>query len=450
MRTKLFAAFILIIIIALISNIVYERLIIHDFDEFLRGRDEDSIYWILASVEGSYDGESWDLKRLSDALHWGLMLGFESFVKDNSGKQILSSADVLFSMSSRMRSRMEAFLKLPYGEGEFMWYPLFIEGKEIGKLYIRPLQRKGIMPQKEEIFRKRGRQFLIISFLIAGGGSLVVAVLFTIFLSNPIRRLTKASEKIASGDFHVSMPMPHRILKDEIDKLTESFNYMSEALRREDALRRHLASNIVHELRTPLTIIKGNLEAIDDGLISDPRSVLKNIRTEIERIIALIEGIEDLTRAEASFFKKGEPEKLNLREFIYSILQGMRKMIEDKGLFLKAEGDDIEVSTYPDKLHIIVKNLLSNAYKFTERGGIKVKWGRYMYNGFFITIEDTGVGIDDAIKTKVFDRFFKGERSTGKGLGLAIVKELVDVMGGEIELQRSDTGGAKFTIIFKS
>lgn len=276
----------------------------------------------------------------------------------------------------------------------------------------------------------------------------MVAVLFTIFLSNPIRKLTRASEKIASGDFHVSMPMPHRILKDEIDKLTESFNYMSEALRREDALRRHLASNIAHELRTPLTIIKGNLEAIEDGLISDPRSVLKNIKTEIDRIISLIEGIEDLTRAEASFFKKGKPEKINLKEFMQSILQGIRKMIEDKGLFLKAEGNDIEVNTYPDKLHIIVKNLLSNAYKFTEKGGISVRWGRYGDKGFFITIEDTGVGIDDSIKTKIFNRFYKGEGSAGKGLGLAIVKELVDVMGGEIELQRSDTGGAKFTITF--
>ena len=195
--------------------------------------------------------------KLKEALHWGLMLGYESFVRDLSGNQILSSADVLFEMNSRMRSRMAAFLKLPSGGGEYTWYPLYVEGNEIGRLFIRPLERIGLTPQKEEIFRKRGRQFLIISFLIAGGGALLLSILFAMFLSGPVRRLTASAEKIAGGDFSVHEPLPHRRFRDELDRLTETFNYMVDALRREDALRKHLTSNIAHELRTTLTIIKG-------------------------------------------------------------------------------------------------------------------------------------------------------------------------------------------------
>ncbi|HDH02101.1 MAG TPA: hypothetical protein ENH17_03110, partial [Nitrospirae bacterium] len=88
MRTKLFLSFILIIFLALLSNVVFERLTLKDFDEFVRGTKEDQIYWVLASIEGSYVDNQWDMEHLDMALHWGLMLGFETYVVDTSGKQI--------------------------------------------------------------------------------------------------------------------------------------------------------------------------------------------------------------------------------------------------------------------------------------------------------------------------------------------------------------------------
>ncbi len=316
MRTKLFFAFIFIIFLALLSNIVFERLIIRDFNDFIKGTEEDHIYWILASVEGNYKDNKWDRTLLGEALHWGLMLGLESFVEDNTGRKVLSSTEILSGMNPNMLKRMNSLLRLPSGVGGFTWYPLYVQGEEIGKLYVRPVEKLGSVPLKEEIFRKRGREFLVISFLIAGGGALFLSVLFTIFFSAPIRRLTSSAEKIARGDFPEYEPKVRRRFKDEITRLTETFMYMAEALRREDSLRKHLTSNIAHELRTPLTIIKGNLEAIEDGVISDPDKVIKNINSEVRRIISLVEGIEDITRAEASFFKKGPLEEINLKEFV--------------------------------------------------------------------------------------------------------------------------------------
>lgn len=451
MRTKLFLAFILIIILALLSNIIFERMIIEDFNDFIRGTEEDHIYWILASVEGSYRNNVWNDALLREALHWGLMLGLETYVEDVSGNSILSSDEVISGMNPHMLKRMSSLLQLLSGEGEFSWYPLYVEGEEIGTLHVRPINRLGSISLKEEIFRKRGREFLMISFLIAGGGALILSVLFTNFLSNPVRRLTVSAEKIARGDFTVQEPMPHKKLRDEIDKLTETFNYMADALRREDTLRKHLTSNIAHELRTPLTIIKGNLEAVDDGIISDPRAVLENVRSEIDRIIALVEGIEDITRAEASFFKKGTPDDVNLKEFVESIAGGMKKIIEEKGLYLKTEGPDMDITTYPEKLHIILKNLLSNAYKYTNKGGIKVSWGKskgHEGKSFFISVEDTGKGIAESEHAKIFDRFYKDIMSTGKGLGLAIIKELTEVMGGVIEFESERDRGSRFTVVF--
>jgi signal transduction histidine kinase len=455
MRTKLFSAFILIILLAFISNVVFERLIIGDFNDFLSGGEEDRIYWMMASVEGSFQNSEWKPGQLTEALHWGLMLGFDSYVEDLSGNRVMSSGEVISSMNPTMLNRMSSLMKLPSGTGEFQWYPLFVEGMEVGKLYVRPLERLGLIPLREEIFRKRGREFLIISFLITGGGALFLAILFTIYISKPARRLTAVAEKIARGDFSEQLPSPGRNwflkYKDEIDRLTETFNYMVEALKREDALRKHLTSNIAHELRTPLTIIRGNIEAIEDGIISDPNEAMKNISSEINSLVSLVEGIEDITSAEASFFKKGAPEEINLKEFVGSIISGMQKLIEDKGLYIEVQGPPIVVRTYPDKLHILLKNLLTNSYKFTGSGGITVLWnkiGQKGSEGFFIAVEDTGEGMTEDQLSRVFERFYKAADSEGRGLGLAIVKELTGVMGGKVEVKSTRRRGSRVTLTF--
>jgi len=449
MRTKLFLAFLFIIFLALLSNIIFEKLIMEDFNEFIRGHDEDDIYWIMASVEGSYHNKDWDMTVLREALHWGMMLGLATYVEGNDGQRVLSSSDVLSEMNPNMMQKMTSSLNLSSNVGDFTWYPLYLKGHEIGKLYVRPIERLGTIPLKEEVFRGRGRKFLIISFLIAGGGAFLISIMFTIFLSKPIRRLTASAEKIANGDFSVHEPVTHRKKKDELDKLTESFNYMAEALRREDALRKHLTSNIAHELRTPLTIIKGNLEALEDGVISDPKLVIDSIRTEIDRLVSLIEGIEDLTRAEASFFKKGDQEDVDLREFIQSVSESMISMIHDKGLYLKTDGPKLIVKADPDKLHIILKNLITNAFKYTETGGITIKWGKSDNKdpgGYFFTVSDSGKGIEEEEHSKIFDRFYKGQDSEGKGLGLAIVKEIVNAMGGKIDVKSGHEQGVSIRV----
>jgi len=451
MRTKLFFSFIFLILLALLSNVVFERLIMKDFDDFIKGTKEDQIYWLLAAVEGSYKNKMWDHQELHDALHWGLVMGFETYIEDSSESRIMSSADVIFTMDSYMLRRMHSFLKLPSGKGAFTWYPLYVEGREIGKLFVRPLERIGQTPFKAEIFRKGGKEFLVISFLIAGAGALFLSVLFSVFLSKPVMSLTAAAEKIAGGEFAIQKPGTHRRYKDEIDRLTETFFYMAEALKREDLGRKCLTSNVAPELRTPLTIIKGNLEAIEDGVISDPGEVLRNINSEVQRMISLVEGIEDITRAEASFFKRGEKEEIDLRDFAESVAGGMRKLIEDKGLFLRTDGPSLTVKTYPEKLHIILKNLLTNAFKYTDSGGITISWDHLKKgdtDGFFISVKDTGRGIEKENISKVFERFYKDEKSGGKGLGLAIVKELTDVMGGKVEVESTPGNGSRFTVSF--
>lgn len=444
MRAKLFLAFFAVIAVALVSNFIYEQLMVRDFEEYISGTREDKLYWILASVEGSYSDDAWDLRSLHDAAHWAVMLGFDIRVTDSSDRELMSSEHAMSMLSPSMKRRMHGIADISSATGEYDGHPLYSEGREIGQMQVRDLGRQGPISEKQLMFKRKGREFLITSFIIAGSGAVLLAVFFSLFLSRPLRRIKKAVETLARGDFSARVEAGSD--RDELGRLAGSFNFMAEALEREEALRKRLTSNIAHELRTPLAIAKANVEAMIDGVVEDKQAGLENVRLEIERLIGLVEGIEDITKAEASFFTKNRYSLINLGEFLENMTAKLAPLALDKGLSLTFVGKtDLVVLTDTDKLERILQNLLTNAIKNTTEGGVSVASGR---DGdmFFVEIRDTGAGIPEDRRELIFKRFYRGDESSGIGLGLAIVRELVEVLGGRIELQSTEGEGSAFTV----
>jgi signal transduction histidine kinase len=447
MRTKLFLAFFAVILIALVSNLIFESLVLRDFEEYVLSQREDRLYWVLASTEGSFVDGAWDMDALRKNMHWAMMLGFDIEVRDASDNTVLASRDVVKSLSEAMRRRMEAIVELYSPRGEFESYPLFMGGEEIGSLRARGLKRVSLLSEKEEVFERRGRDFLIISFLIAGGGAVFLSVVFSMFLTGPIRRLKKAAQQVADGDLSVRVKSGS---EDEIGRLTRSFNHMVESLEREETLRKHLTSNIAHELRTPLAIMKGNFEAISDGVKDPDVETLNALASEVERLITLVEGIEDITKAEASFFEKAEYLSVDVKELIDSILQGIRPLFQERGLSVEVVHEmPFSVKTDPEKLEIILRNIINNALKHTGGGSVTVDYGIADpgTENFFVSVKDTGGGIEEKDLQLVFNRFYRGEGSTGIGLGLAIARELAEVMGGTVTVESVPGRGSTFTVI---
>jgi two-component system sensor histidine kinase BaeS len=447
MRTKLFLAFFAVILTALISNLIFENLILRDFEEYVLSQREDRLYWVLASTEGSFGDGAWDVEALRRNMHWAMMLGFDIEVRDVSGDTVLTSRDVVESLSEAMRRRMEAIVELETPRGEFEPYPLFMGGEEIGTLRVRGLKPVSLLSEKEEVFERRGRDFLIISFLIAGGGAVFLSAVFSMFLTGPVRRLKQAAEQVAEGDLGVRVKTG---ADDEIGRLNRSFNHMVESLEREETLRKHLTSNIAHELRTPLAIMKGNFEAISDGVREPDTETLEALSSEVERLITLVEGIEDITKAEASFFEKAQYQTVDIREFIASLLQGIRPLFQEKGLSVEVASErPFEVKTEPEKLEIILRNIINNALRHTDRGGVILDYGIAGPGtaNFYLSVQDTGGGIEEKDRELVFRRFYKGEESTGIGLGLAIARELAEVMGGTVTVESVPGEGSTFTVI---
>jgi len=445
MRTKLFFAFIAVIFASLVSTVIFERLILNDFDSYAQGVRKDEIYWIIASVEGGWKDGKWDEQTLSESIHWAMMMGLDVRVLDAGNREIIPSHRVMESLSPGMKRRMKELFQLDMNtDRKYEEFPIISDGAKIGTLLARSFQ-KNELAEKEAIFKARVRHFLYIYLLIAGCGLLLIGLTLTQYISKPVRLLRKASEKIAGGDFAVRIAPQS---SDEVGDLSRAFNKMAESLQKEESLRKQLMSNIAHELRTPLTIMKTHVEAMADGIVTDTSKGLDNIANEIERLIKLVKGIEDVTAAEASFFTRGEEAEINLREFLAGIVSDLAPLFRARGLYINILKDnDLVVSADMEKFEMVLRNILSNALKFTKEGGVSIDYGT-AENRYFVEIADTGKGIAEKDLPHVFDRFYRsGEPGVeGLGLGLAIVKELINVMEGRITVTSTIGKGTSFRI----
>ncbi|MBF0466216.1 MAG: HAMP domain-containing histidine kinase [Nitrospirae bacterium] len=446
MRTKLFLSFATVIIIALISNLIFKWLITKDFNDYVAANETQNISWVVSTVQDAYQTEGNGCGNLLyDAVHWGLMLGLYVEILDKDGNVVMDAKSVFSGHHSVMTRNMEDILKTGKKGEHYKDYPIMVNGSLLASVWIWPITGYGFPSLKENLFKKRGKHFLLISFLIAGGGAIILSVLFSVFLSTPLKRLIAATAKIGSGDFNVSIPVTTR---DEIGDLASAFNFMASALRREDEQRKQIMSNIAHELRTPLTIMRANVEAVVDGVADEnPGKCHTVIALEVERLTSIVQGIEDVARAEETFFRKPVYEEFTLVPFLRDMIEPFMAQAAQKGIFLTLSdaGNDIKIMGDKEKLSIIFHNLLSNAIKFTEKGGVTLSY-EMSEAELIITVKDTGRGISDSEKPLVYNRYYRGKQSGGMGIGLAVVKELADVLNAKVSLQSSEGVGTAFSV----
>ncbi|QWR76905.1 sensor histidine kinase [Candidatus Magnetomonas plexicatena] len=445
MRTKLFLSFSAVIITALISNLIFKWLITKDFNDYVAASETQNISWVLSTVQDAYETEGNKCgSLLYDAVHWGLMLGLYVEILDKDDNVVMDVKSVFSGPHSVMTQNMEDILKTGKKAEHYKDYPIKVDGNLVATVQISAITGYGYAALKERLFKTRGKYFLLISFLIAGGGAIILSVLFSVYLSKPLKRLIAATTKIGSGEFNVSIPVS---TKDEIGDLASAFNFMASALRREDEQRKQIMSSIAHELRTPLTAMRANVEAAVDGVAESPAKCLNVIALEVERLTSLVQGIENAAKTEETFFKKPVYEEILIAPFLTDMIEPFVAQADKKGISITLSNadDDIKIMGDKEKLSIIFHNLLSNAVKFTDTGGVTVSY-EVSWDELSVTVKDTGRGISDSEKPLIYNRYYRSKQSGGMGVGLAIVKELAEVLNGEVSFQSSVGVGTAFSV----
>jgi len=426
--------------IALSSAFVVRELMVRDFRGFLEGQVEDRASWITTSLESTYEKYGvWANPEIIENTVWALMLGFEMRLYDVHDSLVIGTESAVNTLTPLVKKRIVAISALRYKDEavKFQPYALFLGGKEIGRVDLRFMRS-----QKEIFFIRRSNRLLLFSLLGMGGLTVLLSIIVSKRLTNPVEELTRAVTGISEGDFS------KRVMTSgsgEIGRLSAAFNRMAHALELQESLRKKMTSNIAHELRTPVSAIRGELEGMMDGLIPLDQEHIQSLHAEIGRFKTIIEGIEELSRAEASSLDLTK-QMIGLRQFLMNINARYGKMFMDKDVSLDLECDEkITMHADPDRLSQIVINLLNNALKATDDGGRVVVRGRESAGGIVIEVADTGHGIRPEDLPFIFERFFKTDKG-GLGLGLAITRELVLAHGGTITARSEFGKGASFLI----
>ncbi len=279
--------------------------------------------------------------------------------------------------------------------------------------------------------------------LIAVGVALVASVALSILLARrlarPLEVVGSAARRIAAGDHAVRV---ERDGPEEIRDLADSFNQMAAAIGEQERIRRDFIANAAHELRTPLTNLQGYLEALRDGVIVADSSTYASLWEEADRLVRLSRSLNSLAEGEAGVLPP-RLEEVDLAQHIRSAIELAQPSVERAGLSLSVELPvELRARANPDHLAQVLANLLSNAVRYSPAGGSIIVRAERRPADLLVSVINSGEGIPPAELGRVFERFYRVEKSRdrakgGAGIGLAIVKQLVEAAGGRVG---ADTG----------
>jgi two-component system sensor histidine kinase BaeS len=281
---------------------------------------------------------------------------------------------------------------------------------------------------------------VVAAVIVAAVASVGLAILMARMLARPLAEVGAAARRIAEGDYAARVP---REGPDELTSLADSFNQMAAGLEQQERMRRDFIANAAHELRTPLTNLQGYLEALRDGVITADRATYESLWDEAERLVRLSHSLDALAEGDAATTRPAVAE-LDLSAAIQAALDLALPTLERAGLKLAVElPGRLPARANPDHLAQVLGNLISNATRYTPAGGTVTVRAERRPTDLLVSIVNSGEGIPADDLERVFERFYRVEKSRdrgrgGAGIGLAIVKQLVEAGGGRVGAESAD------------
>ena len=285
--------------------------------------------------------------------------------------------------------------------------------------------------------------------LIATVLSSVAIYFVTNKLTKPLRIMAAATKSFSEGDFTVRVPVEG---EDEIAQLAVSFNHMADSLADLESVRRSFVANVSHELKTPMMTIGGFIDGILDGTVPPEKQhqYLETVSEEVKRLSRMVKSMLSIARIEAGDTKIS-PTNFDINELVCRTVFAFEQKIEGKNLQIMGLGsDEAYVFADNDLIHQVIYNLIDNAVKFCNEGGC-ISFSYKTEDGkVFVSIRNTGEGIAQNELPRLFDRFYKTDKSrsldkTGVGLGLYIVQTIVNQHKGDLIVQSVEGQYTEFT-----
>ncbi|QHM71612.1 two-component system sensor histidine kinase BaeS [Mixta intestinalis] len=289
------------------------------------------------------------------------------------------------------------------------------------------------------------------SWLIVGLSTLLAAAVTWLMsrgLLAPVKRLVAGTHQLAAGHFTSRVAVSSN---DELGRLAQDFNRLASSLEKNESMRRAFMADISHELRTPLAILRGELEAMQDGVRKLTPEAVSSLLMEVGTLTKLVDDLHQLSLSDegALAYRKSNTDLAALLEMVAG---NFHARYASHNLTLKLElPEHAPFFGDPDRLIQLFTNLLENSLRYTDRNG-SVSLALYASTaGWRLLIDDSAPGVDDAQREQIFERFYRTEGSRnrasgGSGLGLAICRNIVEAHGGVMSADHSDLGGLQIRV----
>lgn len=300
---------------------------------------------------------------------------------------------------------------------------------------------------------EHARRFLLLCLIMLVPGALILAIIFTVVISRPVRQITRAINHLGAGDFsrpiHVSAPSA------ELDKLGRQLDWMRRQLATLETERNQFLRHMSHELKTPLASIREGAELLHDGTVghldSSQAEVADIIHHNSLDLMRLIENLLDFSAWQRQQVQL-DYTNCDLQALATAVINRQKLSIESKKLTVLPPDQSIQVNADRGKIYLVMDNLLSNAVKFSPNDAVIRIHAWQHANRAIFSVCDAGPGITPAERDLIFEAFYQGanrdgdSRIRGTGIGLSVVSECVHAHGGTIEINDNRDGGTCFCV----
>lgn len=459
MRLRLVFSFVLIVLVAVVSMVLIARQTTADqVRNFMFRGGMSGNEGLVGQLEDYYaETGSWQGAQslLNNAMHGqGRMRGGQGMGAAGmpmSQRLILADAQGVIQADSAVDGGTAAPSGALTADQLGVAIPLSRSGEVVG--YLLPENSAAFSQADETRLVSALNQAALSAGLIAGGVSLLLALLLIYQFMRPVRALTHAAGQVATGDLTQRVPVSS---SDELGVLGSTFNHMADSLQQAENARRAMTADIAHELRTPLAVQRAHLEALQDGIYPLNAENLTPVLEQNHLLTRLVEDLRTLALADAG--------KLELVRYPCDLPALAARQVErfspqanahQVQLILEQTSPDARLSAVPldsGRVEQILGNLLTNALRYTLPGG-KIQVQVDAWDGdAVVRVHDSGPGIPGEALPHVFERFYRADKGRsrnegGTGIGLPIARQLARAHGGDLTGRNHPAGGAEFTLL---
>ncbi|MES9991944.1 MAG: ATP-binding protein [Candidatus Thiodiazotropha sp.] len=334
----------------------------------------------------------------------------------------------------------------PSSDGNAMLRPIELDQRTIGWLSLSPL------PVPESDLDRRFRDQQLQAIYPIAGGALLLALMIGIplgrHLLKPVKAVAAGAHALARGRFDIRLDPQG---SDELGRLVDDFNALAKVLQRNEQLRRQSMADVSHELRTPLAILRGDIEAIQDGVRPLDQSQIARLHNTVMVLSRLVNDLYDLALVDAGALTY-QKSVIDLSAIMQQAADAAEGEFAKKEIMLVTDIEEgLEIFADERRLRQVFDNLLKNSLRYTDNGGECRLTAQRKKRQIHINLEDSAPSVSQSELPKLFDRFYRVEASRnrskgGAGLGLAICKTIVTAHEGKIAAQASRLGGIRIHI----